>query len=221
MSAVAESRSSAIHRLGVFLVAASAVAWSVSGIFARLLTVDVWTAVAIRAEIGAVYMAIGLIYVHRGQSLAAIRSIGWLGLFVGLCGAASMLCFIGAFFNTSIANVSVIYATTPFIAAGLGWLIMREAVGPYPDRRDRGAGRRRHHGRRLDRHQPSSRRYPRLRHGTFLCHRRGHCPLAPEARNAAGQSLLLPRRLGVALPFASLASATPLDLAVLSAFAFT
>src|SRR5438105_4342681 len=75
MSALAESRASADHRLGVFFVAASAAAWSVSGIFARLLQVDVWTTVSLRAGIGAVYMLIGLIYVHRGESLAAIRSI--------------------------------------------------------------------------------------------------------------------------------------------------
>lgn len=129
MSVLADSPAArANHQFGVFLVAASAVAWSVSGIFARLLTIDAWTTVSVRAAIGAVYMAVGLLIVHRGNALAAIRSIGWLGLGVAACASLSMLFFVGALFNTSIANVSVIYATTPFLAAGLAWLIMREAV---------------------------------------------------------------------------------------------
>ncbi|WP_413991848.1 DMT family transporter [Labrys okinawensis] len=129
MSALADSPTlRSDHRLGVFLVAASAVAWSISGIFARLLTVDEWTTVSMRAAIGAVYMLVGLIVVHRGNSLAAIRSIGWFGVGVGVCASLSMLFYVGALFHTTIANVSVIYATTPFWAAGLAWLIMREAV---------------------------------------------------------------------------------------------
>jgi len=116
------------HHLGVALVAASALAWSVSGIFARLVSVDVWTAVCLRSAIGSVYMLAGLLVVHRRRSLAAFLSIGWEGLWVALCGAVSMVAFIGAFFYTSVANVSVIYATTPFLAAGLGWFVLREPV---------------------------------------------------------------------------------------------
>src|SRR5258706_353805 len=58
MSALADSSAArSEHQLGVFLVAASAVAWSVSGIFARLLDIDAWTTVSMRAAIGAIYMA--------------------------------------------------------------------------------------------------------------------------------------------------------------------
>lgn len=129
MSAItASSDARSIHRLGVFLVVASAVAWSISGIFARMLTVDAWTTVSLRAAIGAIYMAAGLVYVHRADSLAAIRSIGWFGLIIAACASLSMLFYVGALYHTTIANVAVIYATTPFLAAGLAWLIMRERV---------------------------------------------------------------------------------------------
>ena len=116
------------HRLGVALIAASAIAWSFSGVFARLLTVDVWTAVLLRSAFGTLYMAIGLLVVHRGRALVSLRSIGWTGLFVAACGGVSMVAFIGAFFYTSVANVSVIYATSPFLAAALGWFVLRERV---------------------------------------------------------------------------------------------
>jgi drug/metabolite transporter (DMT)-like permease len=115
------------HPIGVFLVAASAVAWSVSGIYARLLTVDAWTTVSMRAAMGAVYMLVGLLLTHRHKALAVALSIGWIGVAVAAVAALSMLFFVGAL-HTSIANVSVIYATTPFIAAGLGWLILGERV---------------------------------------------------------------------------------------------
>jgi drug/metabolite transporter (DMT)-like permease len=129
MTAITEqAEAGAEHRLGVMLVAGSALGWSVSGVFARLIGVDIWTAVCLRSLFGALYMCTGLLVVHRGRSLQAIRSIGWFGIGVALTGAMSMISFIGAFFHTSVANVSVIYSTTPFLAAGLGWLVMREAV---------------------------------------------------------------------------------------------
>jgi drug/metabolite transporter (DMT)-like permease len=36
------------------------------------------------------------------------------------------MCYLTALRHTSVANVAVIYATAPFLAAGLGWLVMRE-----------------------------------------------------------------------------------------------
>jgi drug/metabolite transporter (DMT)-like permease len=116
------------HRLGVIFVAASAVGWSVSGVFARLVSVDPWTAVMLRSCFGALYMLIGILIVHRGRARESLLSIGWYGLFVALLGALSMVAFVGSFFFTSVANVSVIYSTTPFLAAGMGWLVLREAV---------------------------------------------------------------------------------------------
>jgi drug/metabolite transporter (DMT)-like permease len=73
-------------------------------------------------------MAIGLVAVHRGRSLQAVAAVGWYGMMIALFGAVSMIAFVGAFFYTSVANVSVIYATTPFFAAALGWLILKERV---------------------------------------------------------------------------------------------
>ncbi|MFN8828682.1 MAG: DMT family transporter [Labrys sp. (in: a-proteobacteria)] len=119
------------HRLGVLLVLGAAVAWSVSGVFARLITVDVWTATSTRALFAGLFMGIGLIAVHRGQSLAVALAMGRIGLFVACMAAVSMTSFTAAFYHTTVANVAVIYALTPFIAAALGWLIL----GETPSRR--------------------------------------------------------------------------------------
>jgi len=37
-----------------------------------------------------------------------------------------MLCFITSFRLTTVAHVAIIYATVPFLAAGLAWFVMRE-----------------------------------------------------------------------------------------------
>src|SRR3546814_4610249 len=50
---------------------------------------------------------------------------GWLLAGVG---SLASLAFIFSFKLTYVANVAVIYATAPFIAAALGWLLMRERL---------------------------------------------------------------------------------------------
>jgi len=60
------------------------------------------------------------------QDLARLGRAGWA---YALCSGIGMLFFVGALKSTSIAHVAIIYATLPFVAAGLGWLILREAPG--------------------------------------------------------------------------------------------
>ena len=43
-----------------------------------------------------------------------------------LVSAFGMLCFITSFRLTTVAHVSIIYATVPFLAAGIAWFVMRE-----------------------------------------------------------------------------------------------
>ncbi len=60
------------------------------------------------------------------RDFARLGRAGWAyALFSGI----GMLLFVGALKNTSIAHVAIIYATLPFVAAGLGWVFLREAPG--------------------------------------------------------------------------------------------
>ena len=59
------------------------------------------------------------------RNLVAMERSGWL---VASLSALAMLAFIPALQMTSVANVAVIVATQPFIAAGLAWLWFREAA---------------------------------------------------------------------------------------------
>jgi drug/metabolite transporter (DMT)-like permease len=56
---------------------------------------------------------------------ASLR-LGWRGWLLALVGAAASIAFISAFKYTYVANVAVIYATSPFIAALLAFLLVRE-----------------------------------------------------------------------------------------------
>ncbi len=66
-----------------------------------------------------------------GGSQSRLRLSATLGpqglLLVGLSGV-SMILYIDALQRTEVANVSVIAATVPFLAAGLAWLILRERL---------------------------------------------------------------------------------------------
>ena len=58
-------------------------------------------------------------------------TLGPQGLLLAGLAAVSMILYIDALQRTEVANVTVISATVPFLAAGLAWLILREPLrGP-------------------------------------------------------------------------------------------
>lgn len=117
------------HRKGVILVAGSAVAWSLAAWFTRAIEADIWAVQFWRALWAGAFI---LLYVHlRGVDggLAGIARLGRPGWAVAVIGAAATICFLAAFRHTVAANVVLMYATAPFIAAGLAWLLMRETPG--------------------------------------------------------------------------------------------
>jgi drug/metabolite transporter (DMT)-like permease len=114
------------HRLGFLLVSCSAVAWSLGGLFTRLIPVDTWAMLAWRGLFGALGLAAVMLVLRERNVWRSLRKMGWLGWFFVIQSAAGMACYLAALRHTSVANVAVIYATAPFLAAGLGWLVLRE-----------------------------------------------------------------------------------------------
>lgn len=114
------------HRLGFILVSGSAVAWSLGGLFTRLIRVDTWAMLAWRGLFGALGLAAVMIGLRQRNIWQSLREMGWLGWFFVIQSAAGMACYLAALRHTSVANVAVIYATAPFLAAGLGWVVLRE-----------------------------------------------------------------------------------------------
>jgi drug/metabolite transporter (DMT)-like permease len=65
-----------------------------------------------------------------GSPFPAIRRAGLAGVLGGVALVAAMGGAILAFQTTTVANAAFLLAASPFLAALLGWLILREAVAP-------------------------------------------------------------------------------------------
>jgi drug/metabolite transporter (DMT)-like permease len=110
---------------GVGFVLLSALAWSLNGLYTRVLTVDLWTTLAARAIGTASMLLVVLLVIHRAETGRVIRRNARIGVWVVVAGAFTMISFVAALFATSVANVTVIYAMSPLLAA----LLARVLIG--------------------------------------------------------------------------------------------
>ncbi len=119
------------RRRGVLLVLAATVLWSLAGLFARLLGhLDLWTVMGWRALFGAASITIvGLNEWRRGRMDDSF-AFGRLSPLVALLAMIAISCYTAAVMTTTIADVLIVYATLPFLAAAIGWLVNREPVSP-------------------------------------------------------------------------------------------
>ena len=117
------------RRRGVLLVLVATVLWSLAGLFARLLVhLDVWTVMGWRALLGAASIAaVGLIEWRAGR-LDSPLGFGALSPVVGLLAMIAISAYTASVMTTTIADVMVIYATLPFVAAAMGFVINGERV---------------------------------------------------------------------------------------------
>lgn len=76
----------------------------------------------------AVFTLAVLTWRSRGRPWRAVRATGWIGAVAGAPFAFASLCVIFAFANTTVANVMFIVSLSPFCAALIGWLLLREYV---------------------------------------------------------------------------------------------
>lgn len=106
--------------IGATLVAVSAVAFSTAGFFTRMITLDVWTMLFWRGLFGALAILVFIVW-REGTRTSEAFSLDRPAVLVALGSALSTICFIGALRLTSVAQVTVIFATTPFVAAALSW----------------------------------------------------------------------------------------------------
>ena len=112
--------------MGLVLVTGSAVAWSLAGLFTRLIHLDTWTLLAWRGIFGAVGIAAVDIAMHGRGAWRSLHRLRWATFGYASIGALAMIVYIAALRSTSVAHVAVIYATVPFFAAAGGWLALRE-----------------------------------------------------------------------------------------------
>ena len=117
------------YLLGVILVLASGTVLSTLGVGLRQVEFAGGWQILFCRSISFTLMLLLIIAVrYRGGVVAAFRSIGRRGFVVALFLATSSLLYVFAMLNTTVANATFIVSTTPFMAAALGWLVLRESV---------------------------------------------------------------------------------------------
>ena len=118
------------HRLGLLLVAASAILWSTAGYFTRAVPLDIPALLFWRGLFGAITSFVFILVMEGRNTLRAFAAMGRIGLLFCVLSSCGMACFVASLKLTSVAHVSIIYGAVPFAAAGLAWLVMRERVSP-------------------------------------------------------------------------------------------
>lgn len=114
--------------LGICLVLASAVAFSLSGVLTKTISSNTWTVACWRGLVGATLIAAYVLWRNWRDSGTAPPRLGWRGWLLASVGSLASLAFIAAFKMTYVANVAIIYAMVPFAAALLEWLLLHQAV---------------------------------------------------------------------------------------------
>ena len=112
--------------IGIALVLSSAVAWSTAGFFARMVPVDIWIVVFWRGIFGGLSIAALAMIERRRFGFDFKRAFSLGGIALILISATGKIAFLYALQNTTVANVTVLYATLPFMTAILAWLWFRE-----------------------------------------------------------------------------------------------
>ena len=112
--------------IGVALVVLAAVTYSTAGLFTKGVEAGAWEVIFWRGVFAAAFTTAWT--VQQGSFRHNFFAMGTSGWAVGVVGALGTAAFIPAFKLTSIANVSLIYAVSPLIAALLAWVFIGERV---------------------------------------------------------------------------------------------
>lgn len=117
------------HKNGVLLVLAAGVLWSTVGLGIRLIEdAVVWQILFYRSISLSVFLYV-VVRTRSGESpFVLIHRVGIPAVVAGLSLVVAYAGGIYAIQATSVANAMLLFATAPFMAAILGWIVLRESV---------------------------------------------------------------------------------------------
>jgi drug/metabolite transporter (DMT)-like permease len=113
---------------GAVLVMGSAAAAGLAGVLTKSIDAGPFTILCWRGLLGAFLIAAYVAWTDRGRPVAESFATDWRVLVLATVGSFASFAFIAAFKHTYVANVAIIYAGTPFLAAAFGWLLIREKM---------------------------------------------------------------------------------------------
>jgi drug/metabolite transporter (DMT)-like permease len=115
------------RRRGLLLVFVATVLWSCAGFFARLVDhLDLWTILCGRAFFGGMFIFLVALVEWRRGVLGPHFGLGPLAPVIIALSAIAISSYIAALKTTTVAEVMVIYATLPFVTAGLAFVLNGE-----------------------------------------------------------------------------------------------
>ncbi|MEL7396582.1 MAG: DMT family transporter [Pseudomonadota bacterium] len=117
------------RKLGLLYVLMAGGLWSTVGLGIRLIEeAVVWQILLYRSVSLSLFLYL-FIRLRTGESpLVQLRRTGWPALIAGL---ALVVAYAGGIFaiqSTTVTNAMLLFATAPFMAAALGWIVLREKV---------------------------------------------------------------------------------------------
>ena len=114
---------------GVLLVLAAGICWSSMGLGIRHIEVaNVWQILFFRSLALTPLLLLVLTLRARGNPFPIIQKAGLAGVFGGISLVFAFSGGILAIQTTSVANAMFLFAAAPFLAAILGWLVLKEHV---------------------------------------------------------------------------------------------
>lgn len=118
------------NRFGAALVLFSAIVWSFGGALKHFLaTGESWTIVFWRSVWAALFLLMFmLVREGRRRTLKLFSNMGVPGICVAVSFAVASTCFIAALAHTTVANILLMQAGVPLIAALILWILFRERV---------------------------------------------------------------------------------------------
>ena len=102
------------------LIVASTAFFGLAGVFTKATAQDAWTIAGWRGLVGSILIAAYVLWRRRSELEDVPLRLGWRGWSLAVVGSLTSLLFIASFKFTYVANVAMIYATVPFMAAAIG-----------------------------------------------------------------------------------------------------
>jgi drug/metabolite transporter (DMT)-like permease len=119
------------HRNALLVLLLCTFLWSTAGVATRQLeSADGFEIAFWRSLFCAVFVVLVMVARHRGRWVAQVAATGLPGLLSGLMWAVMFTCFMLGLARTTVANVLVVMAAAPLLAALLGLVVLRERVLP-------------------------------------------------------------------------------------------
>ncbi|MBT3143326.1 DMT family transporter [Ruegeria litorea] len=117
------------HRRGLIFVFAAGLLWSTVGFGIRMIQdAEVWQILLYRSISLSVFLFFVILLRSRENPFRQARRAGPPAVIGGLSLVAAYSGGIYAIQSTSVANAMLLFASAPFLAAILGWIVLRERV---------------------------------------------------------------------------------------------